>query len=100
MGGDDGATILDNALSSKPQLVVIEPTDTAFKTSGCQPWLAANDQTPSPDAPLGWRSCNLPLSRRAERFGGAVRQRPVAAFVMSVPRTGFFYRLSFLSAFR
>jgi len=51
VGGDGGATILDNALSSRPQLVQIQPTDTAFKTSGCQPWLAANDQTPSPDAP-------------------------------------------------
>ena len=43
MGGDDERTI-DNAASSKPQLVVIEPTDTAFKTR-CQPWLAANDRT-------------------------------------------------------
>lgn len=51
VGGDGGATILDNALSSKPQLVRIEPTDSAFKTSGCQPWQAANDQMPSPDAP-------------------------------------------------
>lgn len=51
IGGDDGATILDNALSSKPQLVEIEPTDAAFKTSGCQPWQAANGQTPSADTP-------------------------------------------------
>lgn len=51
VGGDDGATILDNALSSKPQLVQIQPTDTAFKTNDCQPWQAANDQTPSPDTP-------------------------------------------------
>lgn len=35
----DGA-IVDNAMSKKPQAVQIEPTDTEFRTSGCQPWLA------------------------------------------------------------
>ncbi len=33
----DGA-LIDNALSKKPQVVTIEPTDKAFKTHGCQPW--------------------------------------------------------------
>jgi hypothetical protein len=30
--------IIDNALSKKPQVVQIDPTDKAFKTDGCQPW--------------------------------------------------------------
>jgi len=50
VGGPDDA-ILDNALSSKPQLVTIESSDKAFKTSGCQPWQQADGQAPSPDTP-------------------------------------------------
>jgi hypothetical protein len=30
--------IIDNAISKKPQVVQIDPTDKAFKTDGCQPW--------------------------------------------------------------
>ncbi len=37
MGNPDGA-LIDNALSKKPQVVQIEPTDKAFRTTGCQPW--------------------------------------------------------------
>lgn len=33
-----GDQILDNAMTKKPQLVQIEPTDTLFKTDRCQPW--------------------------------------------------------------
>lgn len=33
-----GNDIVDNALSKKPQVVRIDPTDTALKTNGCQPW--------------------------------------------------------------
>src|SRR5690242_14899370 len=36
--GDDQNPIIDNAMTKKPQTVAIEPTDKAFKTSGCQPW--------------------------------------------------------------
>jgi len=38
LGGPNGTDIIDNALSSKPQVVQIEPSDAAFKTDGCQPW--------------------------------------------------------------
>ncbi|MGH3560273.1 MAG: hypothetical protein ACRDTN_00265, partial [Mycobacterium sp.] len=34
----NGDQIIDNALTKKPQVVQIEPTDTAFKTDRCQPW--------------------------------------------------------------
>jgi hypothetical protein len=30
--------IIDNAMTKKPQVVQIDPTDKAFKTDGCQPW--------------------------------------------------------------
>ncbi|MCV7147765.1 hypothetical protein [Mycobacterium riyadhense] len=40
MGNPDGA-LIDNAMSKKPQVVQIEPTDKAFKTNGCQPWQIA-----------------------------------------------------------
>ncbi|MCV7195170.1 hypothetical protein [Mycobacterium angelicum] len=38
-------TLIDNAISKKPQTVQIDPGDKAFKTSGCQPWQAG----PPPD---------------------------------------------------
>ena len=33
-----GGDIIDNAFTKKPQVVSIQATDKAFKTSGCQPW--------------------------------------------------------------
>jgi hypothetical protein len=45
----NGETIIDNALTKKPQVVGIEPTDTAFKTSGCQAWTLTD--APAPPAP-------------------------------------------------
>lgn len=49
-GNPDG-NLVDNALTKKPQVVQIEPTDKAFKTSGCQPWQLTPDATPPPSAP-------------------------------------------------
>lgn len=44
-GNPDGA-LIDNALTKKPQIVQIEPTDKAFKTTGCQAWQLTPDATP------------------------------------------------------
>ena len=33
-----GDTIADNALTKKPQMVQIEPTDSSFVTNDCQQW--------------------------------------------------------------
>ena len=41
IGADN--TTLNNALSSQPQVVLIEATDVAFKTRGCQPWQLTQD---------------------------------------------------------
>jgi hypothetical protein len=46
--GDDGKQLVDNALSKKPQVVRIDPTDKAFKTDGCQPWQKDDAATPDP----------------------------------------------------
>lgn len=50
--GDDQNPIIDNAMTKKPQTVAIEPTDKAFKTSGCQPW-AQTDAPPDAQAQGG-----------------------------------------------
>jgi hypothetical protein len=38
LGSPNTNDIIDNAISKKPQVVQIDPTDKAFKTDGCQPW--------------------------------------------------------------
>lgn len=51
MSNPDGA-LLDNAMTKKPQVVQIEPTDKAFKTHGCQPWqLNGGDIGPPAEVP-------------------------------------------------
>jgi hypothetical protein len=51
VGGGDGNTTLDNALTGKAQVVQIEPTDTAFKTNGCQPWQLTDAPPPGQNPP-------------------------------------------------
>jgi len=46
--GDDGKQLLDNAMSKKPQVVRIDPTDKTFKTDGCQPWQKNDAASPDP----------------------------------------------------
>jgi hypothetical protein len=41
-----GDTVVDNAMSKKPQIVQIDATDTSFKTSDCQPWQKIEDCLP------------------------------------------------------
>ncbi|WP_199178180.1 hypothetical protein [Mycobacterium hubeiense] len=38
MGDLHGDAIIDNAMTKKPQTVLVDATDKAFKTDGCQPW--------------------------------------------------------------
>lgn len=44
-GNPDGA-LIDNAMTKKPQIVQIEPSDKTFKTSGCQPWQPTGEAPP------------------------------------------------------
>ena len=57
---DDGACywkrvkdtdIVDNALTKKPQVVQIDPADTSFTTSDCQPWQRSDAPPPPQPAP-------------------------------------------------
>ncbi|WP_197504000.1 hypothetical protein [Mycobacterium sp. 852002-30065_SCH5024008] len=50
MSNPDG-NIIDNSMSKKPQVVQIDPTDKAFKTSGCQPWQLTPDAALPPTTP-------------------------------------------------
>ena len=47
-----GEKMVDNALTKKPQVVRIEPGDTAFTTNDCQPW-QLTDAAPPPAAAPG-----------------------------------------------
>ncbi|BBY05080.1 hypothetical protein MNVI_03980 [Mycobacterium noviomagense] len=49
LGGANGKDIVDNAMTKKPQVVQIDPSDKAFKTDGCQPWQKTD--TPAPASP-------------------------------------------------
>ncbi len=51
-GGPTGTDIIDNAMTKKPQVVQIELSDTAFKTTGCQPWVKTDATVPAPLPPL------------------------------------------------
>jgi hypothetical protein len=46
--GDDAKQPLDNAMSKKPQVVRIDPTDKTFKTNGCQAWQKNDAAVPDP----------------------------------------------------
>ena len=50
LGNPDG-NLIDNAMTKKPQVVQIDPTDKSFKTSGCQPWQLTPDATPPANTP-------------------------------------------------
>ncbi|MGY4709422.1 hypothetical protein ACXDF8_07685 [Mycolicibacterium sp. CBM1] len=52
IGGEDGQTTVDSGLTKKPQIIQIDPTDTTFKTDGCQPWQLTDAQPPSQPGPL------------------------------------------------
>jgi hypothetical protein len=46
--GDDAKQPLDNAMSKKPQIVKIDPSDKTFKTDGCQAWEKNDAAVPDP----------------------------------------------------
>ncbi|BBX24750.1 hypothetical protein MTER_41610 [Mycolicibacter terrae] len=52
-----GKTV-DSAMTKKPQVVLIEPTDTAFRTDRCAPWQLT--ECPPTCAPVPQQSAGLP----------------------------------------
>lgn len=53
-----GGKILDSAMTKKPQVVLIEPGDTAFRTDRCAPWQLT--ECPPTCAPVQQPSAGLP----------------------------------------
>ena len=50
--------IVDSAMTKQPQVVLIEPSDTAFRTDRCQPWQLT--ECPPTCAPVPQQSVGLP----------------------------------------
>ncbi len=68
--GAEDATVA-NALTKKPQTVQIDPTDTAFKTNGCQAWTPTDALPPNQDPP--WLS-QLKLRHSLDILNGLASQ--------------------------
>lgn len=66
--GEDSKQPLDNAMSKKPQVVRIEPTDKTFKTNGCQPWQKNDAAVPDPGKSP--EQASLPLGILNSLIGG------------------------------
>ncbi|CQD16428.1 lipoprotein [Mycobacterium europaeum] len=72
-GNPDG-NIIDNNMTKKPQVVQIDPTDKAFKTSGCQPWQLTPDAALPPTTPPAGVQGTLGLLNGL--LGGQAGQQP------------------------
>ncbi|MCW2690232.1 MAG: conserved rane protein [Mycobacterium sp.] len=75
LGSINGSDIIDSAMSSKPQVVQIDPSDKAFKTDGCQAWqktdsASADGDTPPDIAQAQLRAYLDTLNAGARQFGG------------------------------
>jgi hypothetical protein len=85
LSGLNGSDIIDNAMSSRPQVVQIDRSDKAFRTDGCQPWQmtdspSADGQAPA-DIPALIAQAQLrtyidTLNAHARQFDGAQLPRP------------------------
>ena len=67
-----GDTVVDNAMSKKPQVIRIDATDTSFKTNDCQTWQQIEDCLPG-CAPAGTTPLDL-----LGQLGNLVLQHPAA----------------------
>ncbi len=72
--GDDAKQPIDNAMSKKPQVVKIDPTDKTFKTDGCQAW--QKDDSAVPDPGKSPAEAGLPLSILNSLIGGGAPPPP------------------------
>jgi hypothetical protein len=76
--GDDAKQPLDNAMSKKPQIVRIEPTDKTFKTDGCQAWQKNDAAVPDPGKSPGQAGLSLGILNSLIGGGGAPAPPPPA----------------------
>ena len=72
--GDGGKQLVDNAMSKKPQVVRIDPTDKAFKTDGCQPW--QKDDAAVPDPGKSPEQAGVTLNILGSLLGGGAPAQP------------------------
>jgi hypothetical protein len=47
-----GGSLVDNAMSKKPQVVQVQAGDTSFTTNDCQPWQLTTAAPPPPGNPM------------------------------------------------
>ncbi|ORW71307.1 hypothetical protein [Mycolicibacter senuensis] len=69
---NSGDKIVDSAMTKKPQVVLIEPSDTTFRTDRCAPWQLT--ECPPTCAPVPQQSAGLPDVLK----GFVPQQRPPA----------------------
>jgi hypothetical protein len=74
--GDDAKQPIDNAMSKKPQIVRIDPTDKTFKTDGCQAWQKNDAAVPDPGKSPA--EASLPLGILNSLMGGGNAPAPAA----------------------
>jgi len=74
--GDDAKQPLDNAMSKRPQIVRIEPTDKKFKTDGCQAWQKNDSAVPDPGKSPA--EAGLPLGILNSLIGGGSAPAPAS----------------------
>jgi hypothetical protein len=72
--GDDAKQPIDNAMSKKPQVVKIDPTDKTFKTDGCQAWQKNDAAIPDPGKSPA--EAGLPLGILNSLIGGGAPPSP------------------------
>jgi hypothetical protein len=72
--GDDAKQPIDNAMSKKPQVVKIDPTDKTFKTDGCQAWQKNDAAIPDPGKSPA--EAGLPLGILNSLIGGGAPPPP------------------------
>lgn len=81
--GDDAKQPLDNAMSKRPQIVRIEPTDKTFKTDGCQTWQKNDAAVPDPGKSPEQASLGLGILNSL--IGGGAAPAPAPASPAPAP---------------
>lgn len=72
---------IDNAITKKPQVVSIMPTDATFKTSGCQAWSLTDAAPPAAVGNLQAQAAMALLNGLMGGGGGAAAAPPAPAAV-------------------
>ena len=84
--GDDAKQPLDNAMSKKPQIVKIDPTDKTFKTDGCQAWEKNDAAVPDPGKSPEQAGLGLGILNSLIGGGGSPAPAPPAAPAPAPPK--------------